>query len=94
MSEQDVHQDTRDGGLSMLKRLEQLVVQASEEIVGLRASKQELETKVNSLEKKVGSLEKERDEGQGVLSQWTEQQEQIETRLESLASGLEGLLAE
>jgi len=77
----------RDDQASMLQRLEQLVQQASEEIGSLRVTNQELETKVSQ-------LEKERDEGQGALSVWSEQQDEIESRLESLVSGLEGLLAE
>ena len=87
MNETEAVEVERAGESSMLQRLEQLVGKATDEIVRLRQAKQELDSKV-------AALEKERDEGQGVLSQWTEQQDEVEARLESLAAGLEGLLTE
>jgi len=74
-----------DDQVSMLQRLERLVEQASEEIGTLRLANQEMKAKL-------ALLEKERDEGQGALSAWTEQQSELESRLESLVAGLEGLL--
>ena len=78
---------SQEVGGALLERLEQLVSQASEEIATLRKANQQLESKVES-------LEKERDEGQGALSQWSEKQDEIESRLEGLVGGLEGLLSE
>ncbi len=76
-----------ESGDALLERLEQLVSQASEEISALRSANQQLEAKIEL-------LEKERDEGQGALSQWSEKQDEIESRLDGLVSGLEGLLSE
>lgn len=76
-----------DGSSPLLERLERLVHQATEEIGALRATNTELR-------EQVATLEQERDADRGTASDWQQQREEIESRLDGLVSGLEGLLTD